>query len=1073
MLRREKPKLKLGKAIRALNPIALVVVIVWAWLPLRGEQGLAGVRGRVRDSQGAPVPEATVTARNVATGLIESTRTGTGGVFEIPRLVPGVYQMEARQGENGSAGSLQQELRAGEPVTVELVLQPGSAPQSAPRASRPAEIGSLATAAQQINESQLVGLPLNGRSYSQLATLQAGVTDTSGAATSRGVGGGSLTVSGGRSTSNNFLLDGTNIMDPNNQVPRSAAGVQLGSDAVFQVQVFSGHYGAEYGRGSGGVLNSITRSGTPQFHGTLFEYLRNSALDARNFFDPGAEPPPFKRNQFGFTLTGPVRKEKTFFLASLEVLRDRLSETQVDHFPDEQARLGFPDANGNPTVPVHPAVRPYLDLYPVPNSVRLRGGIGENRATVFLPTNEIFLTTRVDHKLSDRDSFFVRYTFDDTTSTNTGSAVLFREGADSRQQYLTLVGTHIFSLSALTAVRLGYTRPTSFQDTLSAIEIPRRLFFVPGAFKFGILQVPGLSDFGPENNHPSTRITNTFQFSSDTLVQRGPHALKWGAEVHRYRWDSNDYNGIGGQWSFNSLESFLQGGPAGTNVVAALPGSDKSHAYRQTLLGLYFQDTYSLRSNFQLSLGLRYEFTTLLYDRTGKTAYLPDPWQDSEARLGSLLEHNPSGKSFAPRVGITWAPGNRRHTILSWGFGLYHDPVLRYVLQGRDASAPYYRRGAGTNMNATPFLQDGFLNAAAAVEGVSFDVRALDYRHPRVPLVMRYTFSLQQQLPQGWRVQTAYVGARGNHLFRGYESNLFPFPVRRSDGTLFFPPDVGPVNPAFSSGADISSMDAQSFFNALQLSGGKTLSRGLSLQASYSYSKSVDDSSTPGGEGQFGLERTLNRALSDFDIRSRLSLNFFYAPPIGSGRRWWQSGVLAQAFGGWRLGGILSLRAGTPFTARVSVRTPRYLFSATQPDLLPGRSNNPTAGRTEGCLDPRTGQPIVEAGYRLGGPDLYFDPCSFAVPVPGTIGTVGRNTLIAPGVFNVDVSLQREFALDSKRRFQFRAEFFNVPNRANFGRALNGVFTGAFPGRPNPTAGRINSTVTTSRQIQFALRFSF
>ena len=498
-------------------------------------------------------------------------------------------------------------------------------------------------------------------------------------------------MAGGRATSNNFLLDGTNIMDSGNQVPRSAAGVQLGSDAVYEVQVFSSYYGPEHGRGAGGVVNSITRSGTPEFHGTAFEYLRNSKLDARNFFDPEAEPPPFKRNQFGFTLTGPVRKDTTYFLGSLEALRDRLSATQLDHFPDEQARLGFQDANGNPTIPIHPAIPDYLDLYPVPNSTPLGGGIAEHRATVFLPTNEIFFTTRLDHKISDRDSMFARYTFDDATSFGKGDSSLYQTEATSRQQYATLVGTHIFNLAALTAVRVGYTRSFAVRDSVGT-DVPPELYLIPGTFKFGRIGVSGLSTIGPETQHPDKAIVNTFQFANDTLVQRGRHTLKWGVQAHRYRWDSDSQNSLGGEWNFNSLESFLQGGATGTDARAALPGSDKAHAYRQTLLGLYFQDTFAVRPNLHLSLGLRYEYTTLIRDQNNNTAYIRDVWRDTEALRGPLLARNPSGKDFAPRIGITWSPGNRANTLIGLGFGMYHDPFLRYALFGRDASSPYYSR---------------------------------------------------------------------------------------------------------------------------------------------------------------------------------------------------------------------------------------------------------------------------------------------------------------------------------------------------------------------------------------------
>ena len=1024
------------------------------------------IRGRVTDTGKTPVANATVTVVNLASRVQETSRTDREGRFEI-KAGPG--ELEIRAASGPAVTTLRRELRAGEEAAVELVLSDVGVAEA--QRGQDAQRSTTASA-QRIDSAQLAGLPLNGRSYSQLATLQAGVTDTAGASASRGVGGGSLTIAGGRATSNNFSLDGTNIMDEQNQVPQSAAGVQLGSDAVLQVQVLSTFFGAEYGRGAGGAVNSISRSGTPEFHGTAFEYLRNSKLDARNFFDPEAEPPPFKRNQFGATLTGPIHKDTSFFMVSFEALRDRLSETQVDHFPDAVARAGqLLDAKGQP-IPVALSVQPYLALYPIPNATPLGGGIAENRATVFLPTNEVFFTTRVDHKLSDRDSLFARYTYDDATSFDQGASSVYQTVANSRQQYATLVGTHIFSLSALTAFRLSYTRPTIHEDSVGSVETPPSLYFIPGAPKFGNINVSGLSDFGPNNGHPTKNITNTFQFASDTLLQQGSHALKWGVQLHRYRWDSDAQQGLAGQWRFNSLESFLQAGPAGTSVTAARPGSDKSHAYRQSMVGAYLQDTVTVRPNLQLSLGLRYEYTTLIYDRVKHTSYAPDPWHDAGAVIGPFLEHNPSGKVFQPRVGITWSPGKRDSTVIGLGFGLYSDPFLRYVLfGGRDASAPYYERGIRTNFDSSQV----FPQALEAIQNITgYDVRAMDYSHPAQAMVMRYTASFEQQFPQDWRLQATYVGTRGNHLFRGYDATLFPHPVTHPDGSLFFPPNQGSLNPAFSSGFGITSMDAQSFFNALQISGGKRTGGGISIQASYSFSHSVDDSSVPSGDSsQYGFDRTLSRSLSDFDIRHRVSFNYFYPLPLGGGRRWWNTGILSKAFGGWRIGGILSLRSGTPITATVSVRDPAYLFAATQPDLAAGASNNPTSGVSAGCPGLRSGDPGIQAGHPLGGSELYFDPCSFAVPEPGRIGNAGRNTLIAPWVFNADVSVQREFVVDSKRRLQFRGEIFNVPNRVNFGKALSGIYSGTFPGRFNPTAGRINNTITTSRQIQFALRFSF
>lgn len=961
-------------------------------------------------------------------------------------------------------------------------------PQSKPGGEDRQATESAPVNASQISESQLIGLPLNGRSYSQLATLQSGVSDLAAGSGSRGVGGGGLTVSGGRPTSNTFLLDGTNIMDTSNQVPRSAAGVQLGADAVLQVQVFSTSYGAEYGRNSGGVLNSITRSGTPKFHGTLFEYFRNSKLDARNFFDSGPEPTPFKRNQFGFTLTGPVVKDRTFFTGSFEGLRDRLTETVVSHFPDEQARQGIiTNAAGEAMqrVPVHPSVVPYLGLYPLPNSVRLGRGVGEDRSIQFLPTDESFFVMRVDHKISDQDSFFVRYTFDDATNNSPQGTHLFTTLNQSRQQYLALTAAHIFTPAALNSMRAGFTRPVSTSESLSRIEIPRSLFFIPSAPQFGQINVPGLSTFGPAMGLPSNNFMTSFQFADDLIIQKGSHGLKLGFEVHRYRWNLFGSFNAGGIWLFNSLESFLQGGkespPTGeeastsdpsegtTSLRLVLPGGEGDQARRQTLMGFYFQDAYQVSPRVQFNLGFRYEFATRLTEKHGRLAYLPDPLRDTEIKVGRLTKNNPTLGSLAPRIGIAWSPWGNRATSLNAGFGIYHDQALGWILAPRRVVAPFYKHVSRLNFDSSKFFPD----AVAAVAGKPMEAYVLDYNHFTNPMVLRYHLTLQEQLPGGWRIQTSYVGVRGNHLLRSYEVNLFPVPTVQPDGSLFFPRGAGPVNPAFQ-GIDIMASDAQSFYNALSLSANKSFSEGISLQANYTYSRSVDDASRTGGANipdssmQYGLRRTLERGLSDFDIRHRLVVNHFYTFPFGSSQRWLHAGWLENIFGGWRLGGIFSIRSGVPVTAQVNVRTPGYLFVAARPNLLPDRSNNPTQGMTSGCEG-------VRANQKLGARELYFDPCVFTNPLPGTLGTTGRNTIVSPGVFNVDVSLQKQIPFGADQRLQFRAEFFNILNHTNLNRNEGGstiIFSGA-SGRRNSTAGRIGSTATTARQIQFALRFSF
>ncbi len=929
-----------------------------------------------------------------------------------------------------------------------------------------------------IDQSLLVGMPLNGRSYTQLVTLDAGVSDPSSASASRGVTSANLTFSGSRASSNSYLLDGTNIMDAQNRVPLSAAGVQLGSDSVFEVQVFSANYGPEYGRGNGGVLNSITRSGSNEFHGTFFEYFRNSKLDARNFFDLTPDPPPFKRNQFGFTLSGPVRKGKTYFMGSYEAMRDRLNQTQVDYYPDAEARQGkITDASGRTirTVQVSPRVKPYLDLMPLPNSSRVGGGFAQDSSPQFLPTNENFFTVRLDHQLASRDSLFGRYTFDDATSDQPGDTYLFATHTKTRRQFFTLVESHVFSPRLLSSMRFGVTRPVDSADSVSSIEIPRSLYFVADAPHFGQITIPGMSAFGPTNFQPTRNGAKTLQFSGDVVAQREGHGLKFGVEVHHYDTLIFSSSSKNGSWGFNSLDSFLEGGPQGTSLTVALPGSDNTKQYLQSLVGLYGQDAYKVLPNLQLSLGLRFEFTTLIHDRFGRDSFLADPIRDTQVQVGPLLKDNPSLRNFSPRLGLAWSPGASRNTAVRADFGIYYDEILPYVFDILKSGLPFFRAATRPNFDSSRTFPDAVL--AATEVGIPLRAQNLDYRHMASPVVMRYNLTLQRQLSRDTNVQVGYVGARGNHLLRNFEANLFPVPILQPDGSLFFPRDAGPVNPAFQGGITLMSSDAQSFYNSLLVSADTRLNRSLSFRASYTYSKSVDDASSlnfNAASQQYGLSRTMDRGLSDFDIRHRITTNFFYSLP-SAGRK---SSPLLNAFlqmlGGWRVGGLVGFRTGVPTTAQINVRRPGYLFAATRPNLLPGQSNNPTNGVSAGCKDPETGATVLEAGQKIGGPNLFFDPCVFSVPEAGTIGNVGRNTLIGPPVFKCDVSLQREFKIGNNHPLQFRTEFFNLMNHPTFRAPAVGsvqVFTGS--GRFNPTAWTYTSTATTARQVQFALRLSF
>ncbi len=1055
---------------RCLATVLLVMGLVMGMdAGLSAQDSESIVRGVVLDPQGAPVAGAVIRLNMEGDGgQSREAVSAENGQFEFASLPSGTpagfYDLEITHA-GFAAASLSGVLADGE--LFEIRLERAAAGERA--------------SVSRISEAQLAGLPLNGRSYNQLATLQAGVTDTSSQDASRGIGGGSLTVAGGRPLSNNFLMDGTNIMDTSNQVPRSAGGVQLGSEAVFQVQVFSTVVSAEYGRGSGGTLNSITRSGTNDFHGTLFEYFRNSKLDARNFFDQDAEPPPFKRNQFGFILTGPIRKENTFFTATYEAMRDRLTKTETTVLPDLQARQGIiTDCNGNVlrTIDVNPRVAPYLDLYPQPNLGCVGGGIARNTASVFLPTNDNFFSGRIDHRISETDSIFGRYTFDDATSIGAQELHIFRTDARTRQQYLTVVETHIFDVATLNSFRFGYTRPTDAIDTISFPAIPPELFFVPGAPHFGQIRIPGVTNFGPSHVLPEGNELRTFQFADDIVMQRGAHSIKIGAQLHRYAWDIFNSNSKGGIWEFNSLDSFLQGGPDGTQLVVVVPPADNSKGYRQTLFAGYIQDGYQATDNLHLELGLRYEFASLVTEKTGKILFLPDWRHDAAVQVGPILPKNPSLLNFSPRLGFSWAPGGNDGTLVSGGFGIYSDPLLEHVIEPQKNSAPFNSRVINPSFDASEVFPDAVAAAQLNTFGSPAGTSILDYPHISTPQIYRYIVSLERSLPGKVNVRASYVGARGNHLYRGYEANLYPQWEVLPDGSFFFPSSLAPLNPNFGS-IGLTGTDAQSFYNAFQVTAGFTPNSDLSVQGNYTFSKSVDDATVPSSgssnnfKRQFPFARTLDRGYSDFDIRHRLSVNYFYTLPLGRGQPWLNSGILAGIFGRWRIGGVVSMRTGTPFHPRVTVRSSESLFAANRPNLAPGASNNPTSGVSAGCGS--SGEAGVPAGQPLGDSDRYFDPCAFESPPLGTLGNVARNTIIGPSLFNMDLSLQKDILLGGDRRLQFRAEFFNLPNHANFSNPPSSstvVYSGS-SARVNQTAGQIFNTSTTSRQIQLALRLSF
>ncbi len=1014
----------------------------------------ASIQGTITDANGGAVPDAKVEVRNVGTGVTQTANTDAEGRYRMPLLPSGDY--EVRVTAPGFQPLLRRgvTLAVGQDVIVDASLTVGQIENTMTieAAAQPVNITSAALSGL-VTKEEIRDLPLNGRSFQQLALLQTGVSAAL-AAGNDPVGGRTpkITINGARPEQNNFLLDGTDINNVYNKTPGSVAGVLLGVEAILEFQVLTNAYSAEFGRSAGGVINAVTRSGQNRFTGSLFHFHRNSAFDAKNFFDPpSAKIPAFKRNQFGGVIGGPIRKDKTHFFAAYESLIERLGVTGVAAVPDANARQGI--LPGRPPVVLHPAIPAYLQtLFPLPNGRNLGGGAAEYLFSLSQPTNEHFVQGRIDHQLSDRDKLWGRYTFDggnvDRQPFNKPPVAFTKER--SRNQYLSLEYQHSFASGALNTAQFGFNRSVQEADNQRTASIPANLSFVPGE-PFGYINISGLVvELGGDFRLPRLDRLNNFQWSDTFFLTRGAHALKFGAMGQRLQFNQNTVSQRGGVLNFANLEQFLQGRAISADV--ALPGLvDPVRGYRQSLFGFFIQDDYKLRSNLTFNLGLRYEFITIPTEVNGKISNLRNV-SDSKVTVGNPWHNNPSLKNFAPRIGIAWDPWGNGKTAVRAGFGIFYDEILpKYYFFSGSLNPPFTTR---TSIPNPPFPNivanfDPNRPIAAQLQTVNFDLQT--------PYIMQYNLSIQRQLPGNLDVTLAYAGSRGNHLIRLGDANLAPESI--VNGVKTYNPVAGRRNPNFT-GIWQRVTDGQSFYNSAQVSVIKRYSSGFRAQLSYTFSRTVDDSSGInsqdfGNNVQYVLDwydRTIDRGLSAFHVKHNLTFNWTYDLPFGKNLQ----GIAGALVKGWQLNNITAIRSGVPFTVRLGFNRSGNLnttsFSAHErPNLKPGASSNPI----------------------LGGPDRYFDVSAFELPAPNTRGTLGRNTLIGPGLVSVDASVGKSFALGESRSLVFRAEVFNLPNHPNFAVPSGLIaFTNA-QGAIAPTAGRITSTVTTSRQIQLGLKLTF
>jgi outer membrane receptor protein involved in Fe transport len=1011
----------------------------------------ASVQGTVTDATGAVLPGVGITVKNSGTGASLEFVSDERGRYVVPLLQPGEYEIQASLPGFQSVAHRGIRLTVGQSAVVDVKLEVGQITDKVDviADANPVNLISAALSGL-VTDKQIRDLPLNGRSFQQLALLQPGVT---AALTSEGnvVGGRTpkISINGARPEQNNFLLDGTDINNVYNKTPGSSAGVLLGVDAVLEFQVLTNSYSAEFGRSAGGQINVVTRSGENDIHGSVFEFLRNSALDAKDFFDPLNLPiPPFKRNQFGATLGGPVKRDKTFYFLAYEGLIERLGVTGTTFVPDANARRGIVD--GQP-VQLHPLVGPYLDLFPLPNGRPLSGGIGEYRFTRSQPTDEHFIQGRIDHHFSNTDTFFTRYTFDNgkVNRTPADKTPITYTKESSRNQYSTTQWQHTFSPTFMHEVRFGVNRSTSLADNVRTIDIPPSMSWLPGE-KFGYFTVQGMvREMGGDYRLPRFDRLNNISLGNTGFITRGRNAVRFGFQGQRIHFNQNTTSQRGGIVTFPSLTNFLRGAPSTVEFV--LPGLlDPVRGYRQWFFAFFVQNDVRLKSNLTLNLGFRYEFITVPTEVNGKISNLRNP-TDSKTTVGDPWHNNPSLKNFAPRLGVAWDPFKTGKTSVRAGFGMFYDEILpKYYFFTGSLNPPFTTRTSITNPPFPNVVANfDFNTVKPQLQVTSFDLQT--------PYIMQYNLSIQRQLPWDWDITVGYAGSRGNHLIRVGDINLAPWTI--VDGRKVNQPQFGRRNPNFV-GIWQRVTDAQSFYNSLQVSAIKRFSDGFRAQTSYTFSRSVDDASGINSQ-DFGnniqyvadfYDRTYDRGLSAFHMKHNLTFNWTYDMPFAKNTK----GVASALFKGWQLNNITTVTSGQPFTVQVGFNRSGNLnttnFSLNErPSLKAGASNNPI----------------------LGGPDRYWDVNAFELAPVNERGNLGRNTLIGPGLVNVDFSLVKSFDVAEGKSLQFRAEMFNAPNHPNFAApSLRTAFTSA-NGVPSPTAGVISSTVTRPRQIQFGLKLTY
>ena len=1091
--------LRLLRILR-LAKLVLVLLLLMTATFVQAQEA-SSVIGTVADASGAAISGAHITVQNLGTGARRTTVSGREGQYEVLSLSAGRYRILARK--HGFAREVRTgiHLAVGQSATANLILHIGSVRQQVTVHADASRI-SLTTSdiSGLVGQRQVRNLPLNGRSYDELMTLDPGIVNytsqkTGGIGVSNSTVGNNFAVSGNRPQQNLYLLNGiefTGAAEVNMQ-PGGVSEELLGVDAVREFNVLRDNYGAEYGKRPGAQVLIVTQSGTNHFHGSVYEFLRNNVLDAPNYFDRGSAP-PFQRNQFGAALGGPLQRNRTFLFGNYEGFRQHLHQTGVDLVPDANARLGLlpcrlvsPTPNPCPAsglvrVGIAPGVAPLLHLWPMPSpGAPDFGGISEAFNSPLQIIQDDFGTARLDRIFSARDTFSGVYTIDASSDLTPTSTNLYSTDLENLTEHVaSLEETHIFSPSLLNVVRIGFSRAYYYYTGEPTPGTPAAS--VPGFVAdhaVGQVVVGGSAAANPAaqislaGSNVGTNLhiaRNLFTYKDRLTLTRGRQNISAGVWVEPLQ--SNEDLALlqAGQATFAGLQQFVEGTIANLGYDPAPTEMN----WRMLMGAWYAQDVVRVTPRLTLSLGFRDGFTNGWNEAHNRAAnfVFQNGVIQTQPRIGhSIFTVNHAKFLPQPRIGLAWQPV--AHTVIHAGFGMYYDmqDALGYRM---DQNAPFNPTYHVLHLPVASLpVSAGTLPASAKIAPAGVQPNM------KTPTLVSWSLRVDRQLTPNTYFSVGYIGSHGYHEMLSLDDNeptpavcpsascpaaypaSFPTPLAGSavpDGANYIPAGTPLANPNLGAAWAWFSLGSSSY-NALQLDFHHRPTHGLLLRGVYTWSKALDDgdslNATASGNAP-GLVSNPFDIRADwgpatYDVRNVATADTLYQLPLGHGQRYLAHlrGFANALASGWTATSIVTLQSGFPFT----------------PELSYNPSNN---GDATNPVRPFV-NPVFHGRVITGRPSQWFHPAAFLAPPPGSgfYGNLGRDSLSGPSLATWDFSTLKDTALRGRLHLQFRVEIFNLLNRANFNTPNLVVFT---PSGLSPTAGVITSTSTTARQVQFGAK---